>query len=190
MSCQFPTIFQDAFSEVQRHLTNIGKQIDQNCRIPESVQQKFEEFAEATAETVMPFIAKALDVINVAVETAGAIRGEIDHIIDENFDPRIASIAKAALTGLPAAVVLLALPHPLPIILTGVYVILKADDFFTRRDADALDAAVGMYQGALAINCFAKAVLQRNPVHAVAGVIHTIFAASWVLANMRLSFKQ
>jgi hypothetical protein len=196
MSCQFPTIFQDAFTEVettfqnafnevQRHLANIGKQIDQHVQIPKAVQAAFTEIKEATENVVDTIFSHTAEALTIAFDIAGEVRREIDFHIDQNLDPRIASVAKAALSGLPVTLALLALPYPWPPIVIGAYLIAKVLQLPTKAEEDALDAAVAMRHLALAANHIAQAIMHRNEIAAVAGAVHTIGAIVWALANPR-----
>jgi hypothetical protein len=185
MSCQFPTFIQNTFTEAQQHLTNLEGNINHYCKIPKAAQDVLDDIADAIIETAAAVVETTVEVIDTVCQIGQAARSQIDKYIDQHLDPRIATIAKAALSGLPMTCLLLVVPHPLPNIIILTSLVVTLNNKASSEMLEAFDASVVMYHLIRCVNYTAHAIFQQNAAYAVAGAIQALQAAIWTACSLR-----
>lgn len=196
MSCQIPDFLKNTFDTLHTKFQAVRKEFDAHCHIPQPVKNALQEVtetvkaatisgAEVIAATTISTIENVLEILDTGVTAAKAIKRDIDAKIDEKLDPRIATIAKNVLSGIPVAVLLLAVPHPLPLLLTLGYATVRLIEDLAVETKDTIDAGIALRHFAKAGHAIGLSILRQNPALAVGAVVHGLLGLIWILPNQK-----
>ena len=174
---------QNAFFTLNGHFQNIKSEIERHCQLPPAVEEALENAAITSFGAIVTFAEHTIDAIDKGMAIAHNVRREIDEYIDKNLDPKIATIAKNALSGLPVTLLLLSVPSPLPLILISGYWVARSIGELSTDAKDIIDTGIAMRCFARATQHFCMAAVEQSPARAVAGVIEGIIGTLWMIPN-------